>query len=359
MASPTAAERWGNVEYQFHQMGTGPYKLAEYIPGDHLTLVRNSDYEWGPAHLRWGGGSVDEIEFRFYEDPSTRAMALESGQVQVMGEIPPQDAGRFEAAAEFKLHPAAIPGQPLQLLFNTARAPTDELAVRQALIFATDRETIVRTVFGPWSPVASGPLSRVTLGHVSDSDKWYRFDRNRAQVLLDEAGWVDSDGDGIRDRDGQALAVEVYHMGWGMVPEVIQMIENDWANVGVRTDALLVSYPAALAAATRGDHNAIPFNLVGTDPAQLSSFFTSGGGFNFVHVQDEQLDAWLSQAEAAGDTEERLVLYGRAQEHIMEHALVLPIRDYVNLSASSSQVKGLRFDARGWFPLLAELQLEY
>lgn len=358
MASPAAVDKWGKAEYQFHQVGTGPFKFVEYIPGDHLTLARNPKYKWGPELLRQVDSSVDEIEFRFYEDPSTRTIALESEQAQIMGEIPPQDAGRIEEAAGLALHPVAIPGQPLQFFFNLSRPPTDELAVRRALMYATDRETIVETIFGSWSPVASGPLSRVTLGYVSDFEGRYLHDVSRAQELLEEAGWMDSDGDRMREKDQRQLVIELYHMGWGMVPEVVQMIENDWAAVGAQVNAHLVSYPAALEAARAGDHNVIPFNLFGTDPAQLGSFYTSGGGFNFSHVQDAELDELLGLAAASQDLPQRLELYRQAQTKIMEQALVLPIRDYVNLNASSSRVQGLRFDARGWFPLLSEVQLE-
>lgn len=359
MASPTAVKKWGNADYQFHQVGTGPYKFVEYVPGDHLTLELNPEYKWGPAFLQPGGtAGVDKIEFRFYQDPATRAIALESGQVQVMGEIPPQDAGRLEQSPDFVLYPVPIPGQPLQLFFNTARPPTDELAVRQALIYAAERPTIVSTIFGSWSPVASGPLSAVTVGHVPELQSWYSFDPEQAEALLAEAGWVDSDNDGVRERDGQTLALEFYYMGWGMMPEMAQMLESNWAAIGAQVNAQLLSYPAALQAAGDGEHNIIPFNLSGADPAQLNNFYSSGGGFNWSKIQDAELDDWLAQAAASSDLNTRLALYHQAQTRIMEQALILPIRDYVNLNAASAKVRNLRFDARGWFPLLAEVRLE-
>ena len=358
MASPAAVERWGNADYQFHQVGTGPYTFLEYIPGDHLTLVRNSDYDWGPELYDHDQAAVTEIEFRFYQDPSTRAIALESGQVDIMGEIPPQDAGRLEAGADFVLYPVPIPGQPLQLFLNTARPPTDELSVRQALIVATDRAAIARTVFGSWSPVAHGPLTAVSRGYLPEFESWYPLDRDRAGDLLAGAGWIDTDHDTVRDRDGQPLTVDLYYMGWGLMPEVAQMLESDWRAVGVQVNAQLVSYPAALEAAANGDHNVIPFNLSGTDPAQLNSFFSSGGGFNWSKIHDPELDEWLNEAAAIGEWSGRLELYSKAQTRIMEEALLLPIRDYVNLNAASARVKGLRFDARGWFPLLVDVQLE-
>ena len=359
MASPAALDKWGTADYQFHQVGTGPYLFVEYVPGDHLTLKRNPDYRWGPSFLtNRGAAHVEEIEFRFYEDQSTRAIALESGQADVMGEIPTQDAGRLEASDDFVLYPIPIPGQPLQLFFNTQRPPTDLLKVRQALIYAVDRPTVVRTVFGPWSPVASGPLSAVTAGYVADFENWFSYDPVHAGQLLDQAGWTDTNGDGIRDQDGQPLTIEFYYMGWGLMPEVAQMLESAWSAIGAQVNAQLVSYPAALEAARNGDHNVIPFNLFGTDPAQLTNFYASGGGFNWSKVNSSVLDGLLARAAATSDLDTRLALYASAQEQIMEQALLLPVRDYVNLNAATVRVKDLRYDARGWFPYLVDVKLE-
>src|SRR5664279_3245280 len=87
IASPTALSQYSTERYQFHQVGTGPFEMVEYVPGDHLTIRRNPDYTWGPSFYEPATpDSVDEVEFRFYDqDPSARALALESGDVQVVG----------------------------------------------------------------------------------------------------------------------------------------------------------------------------------------------------------------------------------------------------------------------------------
>ncbi|MGD8603300.1 MAG: ABC transporter substrate-binding protein, partial [Anaerolineales bacterium] len=162
MASPAALEEWGPGEYQFHQVGTGPYRFIDYVPNDHLTLERNPDYAWGPDFYHNQVAEIDQIIFRFYEDPATRALALENGEVDIIGEVPQLDAERLAASGEFQLYPVTIPGQPLQYFLNTTNAPTDDVVVRRALIHAIDRQSIVETVFGSYSPIALGPLSMNT-----------------------------------------------------------------------------------------------------------------------------------------------------------------------------------------------------
>jgi peptide/nickel transport system substrate-binding protein len=361
MASPTALAKWGE-EYQFHQAGTGPFALKEYVPKDHLTLVRNPDYNWAPDFFQHQGPAyLQEVVFRFYEDPATRAPALESGEVDVMGEIPPVDGARLDESADFQLLPVPIPGQPLQFYLNVASPPTDDLRVRQALLYAADRQAIVDAVFMGYSPPAYGPLCRPTWGYDRSVESLYPHDPGQAARLLDEAGWRDSDGDGVRDKEGRPLVLETVVMGWGFMPEVGQMLQSQFQEVGIQLNIQLLSYPAALQAAAEGQQHLIPFTFSSSDPHILRTSFHSenaDGGFNWSKVRDAELDALLDRGMSAQDDGERAQIYAQIQRRIMDQALVLPIRDYVNLNVASARVKGLRYDGQGWFPWLYDVRLD-
>ena len=177
-------------------------------------------------------------------------------------------------------------------------------------------------------------------------------------TLLDEAGWADTDGDGVRDRDGDALILDFYLMGWGHMPEVGQWIASQWAELGVGVNSQIASYPEALQAAGEGQHHLIPFYLSSSDPDILRQFFHSQAGFNWAKVNDAELDGWLGTAARASDREERTTLYSQVQLWVMDQALVIPVRDYVNLNGVSNRVQGLRFDAQGWFPWLIDVTLD-
>jgi peptide/nickel transport system substrate-binding protein len=357
IASPTAVKKWG-LDYQMHQVGTGPFMFKEYVPQDHLTLVHNPNYNWAPSIFEHQGPAfLDEVEFRFFVDPATRALALESGEAHVIGEIPPQDAARLETNPDFKIVPVPIPGQPLQGFLNTAKPPADDLRVRQALLYATDRRAIVQAIFREYSPVAWGPLSAVTWGYDEAVIGRYDYDPAQARALLDEAGWQDTDGDGIREKDGQPLAVEAYLMGWGFISEVATLLQAQWREVGVDFRSEEVAYPAALEAARLGKHNLILFNLAGSDPDLLHGFFRSDANFNWAKINDPQLDALLDEGARVRQPDERREIYAEIQTRIMDQALIVPIRDYVNLNGMSAAVQGLRYDAQGWFPWLYEVWL--
>ncbi|MFN3762086.1 MAG: ABC transporter substrate-binding protein [Anaerolineae bacterium] len=356
MASPTAVQKWGS-EYQLHQVGTGPFLFVEYVPGDHLLLRRNPDYAWGPPVYGHKTAQLEEVEFRFFTDPATRSPALESGEADVMGEIPPQDAARLQGSQDFRIEAVAIPGVSLMLFMNTARPPLDDLRVRQALLFGTDRRAILSAVFRDTSPVACGPLAAVTFGYNPMVCEFYPYNPDQAAALLEQAGWKDTDGDGVRDKDGQPLALDFYLMGWGSMPEVGQLIADQWSRLGVRVNSQVVSYPEALEIAKEGRHHLMPFNLSGSDPDILRRFFHSQGGFNWSKVNDPEMDGWLGEAARVSDRDRRADLYSQVQTRVMESALIIPIRDYVNLNGVNNRVQGLRFDAQGWFPWLIDVTL--
>jgi len=358
MASPQALTRWG-VDYQFHQVGTGPFRFEEYVPNDHLTIVRNDEYAWGPSiHDHQGPAHLERVVFRFFTDPAGRSLALQAGDVHVMGEIPPLDAARLQEDEHFTVVPVPIPGQSLGLILNTQRPPLDDVRVRRALLFATNREEIVQAIFGGFSPPATGPLSSATFGHIEMPDTLVRFDPAEAAQLLEEAGYTDTDGDGVRDRNGQPLLLDAVLMTWGSLPEVAQLLQAQWMTVGVQLRLRTLTYPAALEAARAGDYHLIPQNYAGSDPDLLHTYYHSNSTFNWTRATDVVLDDLLERARELGDPAARAELYAQAQKRIMELVLLIPIRDPVNLNGVSTRVQGLRFDAQGWFPILHDVRLQ-
>ena len=360
MASPAALAEYDNATYQFHQVGTGPYRFVEYLPGDRLVLERNPDYAWGPEVVaNPGPPDIERIVFRFYEDPATRALALESGEVDIMGELLPTDAQDLSERGVISLSSVPIPGQPLQFMLNTVRPPTDRLAVRQALLFATDRPAIIQTVFQGLSPVAYGPISSPTLGYDPDLEGRYAYDPTQAQALLNSLELIDSDDDGWRDFEGEPVAITVVVPPWGLSLEVAQLLESQWeTTLQLKVEVRQVAeYTMLRDAVDAGEYNVVSYNMLALDPILLNSFYTTAGFNNWTNFSDPDLDALLIEAAIERDAARRADLYRSAQERIMEEALVIPVREYVNLNGVSPAVSGLHYDTQGWFPYLTDLTL--
>ncbi len=358
IASPTALANTSDATYQAHQVGTGPYRFVEYVHADRLVLERNSDYAWGPSYYAdYADNSVDRIIFRFYEAPETRLLALESGAVDVIGELPPTDAELLLRNRDFKLHPQPIPGQPLQFYFNTQSFPTDDLLVRQALLYATNREAIVGTVFyDQYSSTGYGPLSASMPYYDASVETMYRYSPEQARNLFTRANVEDTDGDGILEKNGQPLQLRVVFAGFGFLPEVTQLLESQWRSMGIEVELIQVgSFPDLIEYARNGEFNLLAINDFGADPSIINRFYLSDGSSNWSRYSDPELDTWLREATQTPDQGRRAELYSATQRRIMEQAIVLPIRDYTNIVGLTTRIDGLIYTGQGWWPLLTNL----
>jgi len=347
MASPKALSTWGPGDYQFHQVGTGPYRFVEYVQDDHLTLRRNPDYAWGPEIYLTDSAQIETIIFRFFEDVATRAPAIESGAVDIIGELPANEVERLASLPELEIRPIPIPGQPLQFIFNTELAPTDDVRVRQALVIGVDRAAIVETVFGGYSPVASGPLAG-NLFSISEETAFPEYDPLAARDLLGQAGWS----------DGTRPELRLVVPNWGSNPEAGQLVAAAWEQLGARVNLEVAAGFGPLSQARgEGNYHAIGMNTFGTDPDLLRPFFASDGFFNWGGFHDPSLDQLLSEGTLESRSDRRSGIYSDLAELVRDHWLILPIREYVNLVGVNRRVDGLRFSPQGWFPYLIDLQL--
>lgn len=361
IASPTALAEYSLNRYQFHQVGTGPYRFKEYLPGDRIVIQRNPDYSWGPDFYRKGPSDADiieEIVFRFYVDESTRRTALENGDAQIMGEILPTDARALATSSQFQLITTPIPGQPAQFMFNTALFPTDNLAVRQALLTGLNRSLIADTVFQGFSPAAWGPLASSAQYYSISVVNEFAFDAEAARQLLENAGFQDANGNGFLDGPDGDLVINVIVPNWGLLPQVAQVMQEQWRLLGVSVRIESVpGFNALLDRVANQPYHLVAFDTPGIDPAMLNQYFLTDGSRNWMNYSNLQLDNTIRAAVREVDPSARRNLYQQIQLFIVAEALTVPIREYVNLNAADASIEGLRFDAYGWFPLLNDVTL--
>lgn len=357
IASPAALAEFADepLRYQYHQVGTGPFQMIEYIPQDRVVLRRSDQYVWGPPfYAQPQSHAIQEVEFRFFGDASDRLAALENGRAHIMGDLPPADARNIANDATTILLPTAIPGQPLQFYFNTQQPPTDRLAIRQALLFGINRAAIVDAVYQGFAATAWGPLSRDTLYYNRGVENIYAYNLDQAQSLLAANDYADTDNDGFLDRDGEPLTITVVQPPSDRVPDVVQALQTQWALLGVRV--LVEPVPGDTVLLDRildEPYNLVAFSSSGLDPALLNRYYLSSGSFNFLHqYQDLELDSTLLEAAQSSDPEVRRTLYGQMQGLTLQEALILPIRDQLHLNAHLNVIEGLTYDAYGLYPLL-------
>lgn len=361
IASPLALSEYSTLRYQFYQAGTGPYQLIDFIPGTHIILERNPDYQWQPSFYTPASemtSPAQRIKYTFFIEDTARTEAIASGAIDIASDIPPFAARALSVNAGVQIIPTAIPGQTAQFLINTQLFPTDNLLVRRALLYGTNRNEIADVVFGGFSPVAWGPISSYTLYYSREMNGLYDYDLQQARELLTSAGYSDSDDDGIFDIDGVPLEVKILVPPNEMFTEIADILEAQWQIIGVQ--AILESEPTInmlREAVATGEYNLVGRQVAGIDPHFLTDYFTTDSTFNWTGYSDPALDTTLDDAIRDNDPTVRAGAYVRAQRAIMNEALVLPIREVVNLNAVNPRVEGLMFDSYGWYPIMHNIQL--
>ena len=347
--SPTAVEQFG-PDFGQNIVGTGPFKLRSFAE-DAVVLERFEEYNWGPAFLEHEGPAfLDSITYRFIPEDSTRVTALETGEVQFIDFTPPQQVDRLEADERFEVDLLYMPGVPQILQINVDKAPTSEKAVRQAIQHAINHQAIVDVVwFGTTKP-AYGVLASTTSGYWAGVEEVFPYDPERARQLLEEAGWTDEDGDGVREKDGQRLEL-LYVTNTAQVPtgEIIQAMLSE---VGIALTIEALSNQAELAKYQQNEHHIGRLGQITIDPSAMcfpihSENITGGTQGNRSRYSNPEVDRLCDEAEREANWERRLELYEQLQQIVADEAFIIGGFEQVLINTYSVAVTDMRYDPLG------------
>ena len=320
-------------------IGTVPYVLESYEPKQQITVVRNENY-WGEAP------NVDRLTFRFIGDDNARLLALQNGEIDVIGEVTPQMMLSMPKDGSVVLHESR-PIRYVALLANlNGTAPFDivqDYQVRQALAWAIDRETIASVLFDGRGVPAKGILPGWMFNLGDDHTDGFGYDPAKAGAMLDEAGWT-MGSDGIREKDGRKLSLRLVaaYPNVSTVKPLPEMLEQMFAAIGVDIDLIEVDdsgvYGSTYLDTGEADLYMEFASNNNTDPTYLLyNLFTSTtawGGYKFT-APGPHVDQMLSQARSAQTREEVIELVRQAHRAIVQDDLAaIPILMVPNFTLS-------------------------
>jgi peptide/nickel transport system substrate-binding protein len=360
--SPAAVQKFG-ADFGRNLVGTGPFRFKEWVAKDRIVLEKNPDYNWAPTFFKHQGPAyLDEVTFRFVENWSARSAVLETGELDVSVNAPATDVNRLKANSRLKVVITPQPGTSQMLLMNYGRAPTSELAVRQAINYALDRKSVVDVLDAGLLMPAFGPLTRATTAYDKSVEGQYAFNQGRARQILDEAGWrPDPAAGGIREKNGQPLTLQWVTLSCCQLSNMGELIQAMLREVGIDVAVeLSATGPAYFAAVAENKHHLTIGGWFVSDPGFLSSVFHSKNvaANNRGKVTLPELDAMLDRAEAEADAGRRAALYGQVQKLVMDQALAAPIRDFSDILVTRATLDGLTFDRRGAYFWLYDAYLK-
>lgn len=313
-------------------VGAGPFVLTEYEDDSHLALVRNEDY------FEEGAPYLDELIFRVIPDPQQRIQAVSAGEAHIA--VPGSDLSLLDEGVELGLEVASteLSGGTV-LIFNTQRAPFDDVRARRAVATALDADAIVQVADG--GSEARGPRSLFApdSAFYDESRQFPGGDMAAAQDLLDE---IAADGDPV------SFAVSMPQGGqWRRYGEFIQSQLSELDNITVETNFM---ENAAMAAAVFGERD---YDLAGfisnmPDPEpNLFNLVHSGGRDNHPQFDNAEVDAALERIWAAPDDDARAEIYAEIEELLIEEMPIWPLKSAVAYSLHSDDVQGITLHSEG------------
>lgn len=358
ISSPAALEEFG-ADYGRNPVGTGPFKFVQWDAQSQIVLERNEEYNWGPEFAAHEGPAyLDQVVFRILPEAATRLTAFETGEILLAGEPPALDAIALAQAGSASIETFAQPGIPAILMINASKAPTDNINVRKAMIYAVNQDELAQTAFQDLGLPAYSVISPTTWAYDEGAANLYRYDPAEAARLLEEAGWVDADGDGVREKDGETLTIDwPDNPAWSEAFN--ELLIGYLAEVGFDVQYRSMDDGAAYEELLAGNYTLVYMYWTRPDPSPLRYLFHSenaNGGGAWTNFINADLDAALADADTNTDEEARRQDYVAAQNIIMENALVLPMFTVNTSYLTSPSIQGFSFDLEG-YPWLYDVSI--
>lgn len=325
--SQSALESMGEDAFSRAPVGVGPYTVAEWITGDHITLQRNPDYNWGPScYQNTGPYYIENITFRIIPEYATALAGLQAGEVS-FAKLDTKDVQSFIDAGNFTVFTQPAKGMAPLLSINVSKPPFDSIAVRQAVNLAIDRQAIIDVVYLGNASIQYGPLSPPQIGYWDGaSEVGYDYDPERARQLLAGDGYT-LNSSGILEKDGQTLTISIqFSSSNDNDVKIGQIIQQQLQEIGI--DVILEQNEGGIVVDNmiNGSYQAAILTITAPEADILYLLFSTQGGLNFAgYVNDPELDALLESSRTEVDPDQRQEILNQIQQMIIEKAYVVPL----------------------------------
>jgi len=313
----------GTEGFRDHPIGTGPFKFVSAAPDlQEIVLGRFGDYYGGAPDLPpVGPACAERVIFRAIPDTLTRVAALRTGEVDIIQAAPLNLVDMLVENPEVQVRTA--PGtRPLWMDMNVNQFPFDDVRARLALNYAVDKARIIDEVYGGRALALPGPLSPFN-NFVNEALEPYPYDPDKALDILIEAGWIDSEIDGILDRDGQSFTFTLDTLEvWQPLAEALaEQFREIGVQVTIRVWERSVIRPHLLTgerAAYLDGWGDSAFDPVGHFEAKWHSYVEgqSYGRGNYSGYDNARVNELIQMGELVADPDERQRIYDEAQQII-------------------------------------------
>jgi peptide/nickel transport system substrate-binding protein len=321
-----------------HPVGTGMF-MVESVSPDRVVLSANPNF-WGRRPY------LEHLEFWFYADWPGLLEDYGRGEIHGFHVPSSQDLASLVSMPELQLYSASAPGYTLVYL-NLSRESLPFFQVkevREALLYALDRQLLIDQFLAGQGLVADSPMLPTTWAYTS-SVRQYGHDPERAIGLLDASGWMDSNADFIRDKEGTEMAFTLLTIDDPNMFGMAEAMARQWREVGVDVTIRSVDSEAAIDYVRNRNFDAalVPIELTADpDPYPLWHSSLAESGQNFSGYASDEADRIMEEARLTADPEQRLELYHTFQQIFAEEVPALLVYYPIYTYAVAGQVRDVQ-----------------
>ena len=308
-------------------IGSGPYKFVSRAKGSNIKLEANEDYYRGAPEIK-------EVTFEVIPDSSTKAIALQTGEVN-FAEIDSATKPQLEANPAITI--AEVPTSSFSYIaMNTEKEPFNDVKVRQAINYAIDRDNLVAVCYDGEAEVNSNICAKERFGY-SDDQFQYTYDPEKAKELLAEAG-IETPYD-----LGEIMVAEKYS-------NLATVIQNDLKAVGLDVTISVKEFNSYISDLQNGSYGITALNMtLEGDTQTLEMAFTSDyiGIANNARYSDEEMDKLFEQARTETDNDKRAEIFNEIFTKVQDEAIYAVMCNPMTLYAYNSDLSCPEFVLEG------------
>jgi len=350
---PKAAAQAAGDSFGTKPIGTGPFKLVKWEKNNRIEFEAFPDYWGGPPKL-------EKVTFLIIPDNTVRAAALEAGDVDLIhSPLSAQDIPRLEANPKLKVEKTNALGFTY-VSFNCADPILKDVRVRRALAHLIDKKTISSTIYQGMDTPGKSPLVPAMWAY-SDEIKDPEYDPARARELLAQAGWKDTDGDGVLDRGGKKLTISLKtHSEDPNRIQVVEFLQNEFRKAGIEATVETTEWPTFRDAVQKGDYQLAVLGwlaLVDPDRAMYNQFHSRGAS-NDGKYSNPRVDELLEKGRATTDIEERKKIYREVAQIVVDEVAYAVILYQGYVVAYNQKVSGFQIHPNASFASLARVTIK-
>lgn len=340
-----------SAPFNQNPVGSGPFRFVSWTLNQQAVFEAYEDFFLGRPNL-------DRVVFRIIPDQTTQLTELLTGRIDYVRGLPPAEAETVEESPNARL--ISYPGRSyVYLAWNTRNPLFESAAVRRALTMAINRQEIVDALLYGFGEVARTDVMPFQWQYMEDLEP-LPYDPEQAREILAEAGWADSDGDGILDRNGRPFRFTLEtNQGNDLREDILVIVQNNLSQIGIDAQPRLAEFNTLIDRLQNKDFDAavsgwsVDFKF---DPTE--TFGCEGGVYNFPSYCDEEADRAVRQALVTIDPEEARPLWEQYQETVARDQPYTFLYYLNERIGASNRLQGVVADARGYMVSVADWYID-